>query len=752
MLTIQLRIPDAFHARARHALGAVSLAWGLPVRVVGADASGADVVYGEPGSRRDGDALFWPFDAALYDPATRCASRVEDGRTLWTRDGVAAADTDLVGGVHRLLTFQDESQIDETQRDRRGIFNMVAVPAPRRAVATAPMVEYHADQLFARLVAARPALANEAMPRWPDGKRWAVVLTHDTDAVRIGALAEMATNVGKALLRRDPVSIEMIQLGLKHGRAVTGNPLWGFPLWRDFERARGMRSAHYLFASMPGRKRDLNDCKSSVLDPATDWALLRSMADEGWEFGLHPPIGAKDDIDVFLWCKRALEAKLGRPIVGLRHHYWALDWRRPHLTYRKHENVGFRYDASIAWRDSTGFRAGTALPFRPFDPGRARPLDLIVLPTSLMDRHVLEHPGVPDPARGAAELFAAVRGVGGLAVLDWHTETACDRLRYPRFLSSLGEFLAPVLADDSAWIATPWQVAKHWHQRRMALEAASTRAIEVAGAPASAPTPPRALKVGLLGMPDNEATPALLRALEANGIDVQTVIYWRPAAKDQWKRVLNKLRSAGVAGVMTRVTQALARRARATAAAGAVPFADPFPHAARFEVPHHNSNECRDLIRREAIDVLIVATDAILTRKIFGAPRVATLNGHPGWVPTFRGLGSAYHQMRAGWALAVSVHEVNEGIDTGPCFVREWLDDPCPAPERFEAELTALRGRLFARVIDQLARGEARAIDTFLEPSAMTRGMPLAERRAIADGLRAGRTLAIPESLRDAKR
>lgn len=734
MLAVELRIPETHAARARWTLAQLALAWGLPVRWV--EGGGADLVYGGSDAR-DGGAVAMPFDAALYEPGTRCEAVTRDGVRAWARAGLADGPLDLVGGAFRLLTFQDESFVAESARDRRGIFGCDALPEARRAVTGEPLVEHHAGALLARLVAARPALAAAARPRWPGGKRWAAVLTHDVDAVRIGAPAEIATNLGKLLVRRRRLWAEMVRLGLRHGRDVVGNPLWGFPGWRDFESARGIRSAFYLFLMPPGAKRDLNDCKSSVLDPGTDWGLLRAMADAGWEFGVHPPVHAKDDLDVFLWCKDAVERRLGRPVSGIRHHYWALDWRRPHLTWRKHANAGFRHDASIAWRDRAGFRAGTSLPFRPWDPGRERALDLVVLPSSMMDAHVIGNAFAGPPGPAAAALLAAARDAGGMAVLDWHGETSWDRLRYDRYLTTLGEILAPVLADDSCWFATPSEIARHWHERRMALEADARGAVEVRGAAPAAP-----LKVGLLGMPDNDATPELLRALADNGVDVKTILYWAPSARDQWKRVTNKLRSAGIGGVLSRVLQARARRAqRATGAAAG----EPFPNARRITVPHHNSPECRDAILAEGIDVLIVATDAILSRRIFRAPRVATLNGHPGWVPTFRGLGSAWHQMRAGRPAAVSIHQVDEGIDTGPAFAREYLEDGAADPATVEARLTALRGRLFARVIAQLQRGEAAAIDTFLEPSRMTRGMPLAERRALEAELSGGRILRAPK-------
>jgi hypothetical protein len=161
-----------------------------------------------------------------------------------------------------------------------------------------------------------------------------------------------------------------------------------------------------------------------------DWELLRRIADEGWEFGLHAPINAKEDLDEFLWGKGFIEERLDRPMFGVRHHYWSIDWRQPHLTYRKHVNAGFRYDMSIAWRDIPGFRAGTTLPYRPFDPDRNEALDLYVVPTAIMDGHVISGPdGENQAIESIADVVDKVRQAGGILVLDWHTEVACNAER-----------------------------------------------------------------------------------------------------------------------------------------------------------------------------------------------------------------------------------------------------------------------------------------------------------------------------------
>jgi methionyl-tRNA formyltransferase len=727
-----LRIPDAYMARARHALETMALQWGLPLRVI-SDRSRADLIYGpgDPGTGRENGspapAVHVHFDPRAYDAAAIHARVDVEGHPAWAPAGTPAPEVDLIGGTHRLLAMLDESQIDERSRDRRGTFGCESLPAGRRGTTGIPFVEHHAAILLERLMHDRPALAARREPRWPSGKQWAAVLTHDTDAVRIGAPAEIVTNFAKAVLRRDPVSLEMVRLGLRHRGQVTGNPLFGFPVWREWERARGARSAFYLFVAPPGKRRDLNDCKSSVMDPGVDWGPLRAMADEGWEFGLHAPIHAKDDLDVFLWCKHMLEERLGRTVWGQRHHYWALDWRAPWRTYRKHVNAGFRYDTSIAWRDLPGFRAGTSLPFRPFDPERGRPLDLDVLPSSMMDGHVIGNPMAGPTLEAARALIETSRAAGGTVVFDWHTETASNRLRHPGYVDRLDEIYALARQDSGCWQATPWELVQHWHQRGRKLAVAADTPIEVSASGAAS----KPLKVAVLGMPDNPATPSLLRELSANGVDVSLVVYWSPGPRDQWRRVMRKLRSSGVGGVLGRARHALSRRAPSRPSG-----AGPAPRV-QF-VPHHNSEECRRILLDEQVDVVISATDAILKRRIFSAARVATLNGHPGWLPGFRGLGSAWVQMDRGLLPAMSIHRVDEGIDTGPAYAREWLDVDRIDPDQIDDELMKLRGRLFARVIRALERGDARPLDLHLEPSNMTRGMPLPRRRRLEARLRRG--------------
>jgi folate-dependent phosphoribosylglycinamide formyltransferase PurN len=243
------------------------------------------------------------------------------------------------------------------------------------------------------------------------------------------------------------------------------------------------------------------------------------------------------------------------------------------------------------------------------------------------------------------------------------------------------------------------------------------------------------LVVGVLGMPDNEATVRLLDHLDRDA-HVDFVVYWRPAPRDQWRRLVRKVRADGVGPAVQRVAYAVLR-SRGRGDDAAVRARPPWRE---YTVPGHNSTQCREALVREGVDVLVLSTDAIIGSRILEVPRVMTLNGHPGWIPQYRGLGANLFQMEAGRLPAVSVHAVNEGIDTGPLLVRETVAvDPAGGLPGIEQAVERRRLELLAETIRRAERDELRFVDTFCEPSGMTRGMSRRRRNRLDERLRSGR-------------
>jgi folate-dependent phosphoribosylglycinamide formyltransferase PurN len=238
--------------------------------------------------------------------------------------------------------------------------------------------------------------------------------------------------------------------------------------------------------------------------------------------------------------------------------------------------------------------------------------------------------------------------------------------------------------------------------------------------------------IGILGMPDNEETSALLEHLaEREGIPIAFIVYWKPAPRDQLRRFLRKLKKAGLLPALQRICYAF--------------FGSHREHSyllsiRQYYVPSHNSSECLNILRREKVDILLLATDAIISGKVLQIPRVATLNAHPGWAPRFRGVGSNLYQMEAGENPAISVHQVDEGIDTGPLILREQF--PVSARQglkQIDLEIAEHRRKCLTKAIRMCFENEIQYLDTFLEPSNMTRGMPVRRQRKLDRTLKSGK-------------
>ena len=472
---ISLQVPASVQPKARYALRQLSLVLGIRLELVDQDFACPDAVYGAAGER--GKARCWlPYDPDAYEPRIKHQGHNLEGVKVWGPASATESAWDLVGATFRQLTFLDESHVSERSRDNKGIFKVENLPGERQQVLAELLVENHAAILKRRLAAQKRIADEFVVPLWPQGKKSVFLLSHDTDAITLGSPQELLTNLLKGLGRRDRTSLTMFEDGLRYINRPNENPLFGFPGWRKLEETT-FRSCFYLFVKAKDLKRHLNDCRSTVVEQKIDWGILREMAAAGWEFGLHAPIYAKREVSALAWGKQFIEEKTGQPVSGLRHHYWALDWRKPHLTFRKHIAAGFQYDASIAWRDSMGFRAGTCFPFQPFDPDHQAAMPIFEVPTCLMDGHVLEpstssslHPSLSKTGSSglalALDLLHQIKMRNGVAFLNWHTETACNTYRYTGYIDMLAAVLDPVAADSEVWITTPRELVTWWSKRQ----------------------------------------------------------------------------------------------------------------------------------------------------------------------------------------------------------------------------------------------------------------------------------------------
>lgn len=305
-------------------------------------------------------------------------------------------------------------------------------------------------------------------PRWPGGKQAAAGIGHDVDYPEVIRWLEPL----RVVLRQGSQGIGpawSILTGQRHH--------WQFPAWIELETKLQTRSAFYFVP----RQGSLLEYATSTPDTFYDITsprfrqLFRYLADAGWEIGMHASYLAYQSQEKFAAEKQKLEEACGQPVVGNRHHYWHLNPNNVEETLLIHEQVGFKYDASLIHNRYLGWRRGLSQPFFPFHQAQRRELKTLQIPTVWMDDHLFgqraDNPG--DPEQLLQTLAHRAAGQRGCFLIDIHDYVFDDAL-FPGWTPTFRRLWEYLLQRGDFWFATPAQIAEHWTARYQNLEQAST--------------------------------------------------------------------------------------------------------------------------------------------------------------------------------------------------------------------------------------------------------------------------------------
>lgn len=93
-----------------------------------------------------------------------------------------------------------------------------------------------------------------------------------------------------------------------------------------------------------------------------------------------------------------------------------------------------------------------------------------------------------------------------------------------------------------------------------------------------------------------------------------------------------------------------------------------------YRVASHNSPESVEIVRALRPDVIILRGCGIIRKPILDIPKSGTINPHYALLPAYRGMDVTEWSALHGDPVSVSVHTVNEGVDTGPVLVSRPVD------------------------------------------------------------------------------
>jgi peptidoglycan/xylan/chitin deacetylase (PgdA/CDA1 family) len=311
-------------------------------------------------------------------------------------------------------------------------------------------------------------------PVWPDGKPFAVCLTHDVDAVSLYSLKQslrsrkaQLLNAGSAFQRFKSVVGVGIDLARAGIHIQHKDPLHCYERWLAAEKQCGAYSTFFFWPGLTAvTKRHHTDCPYELYDQVvfdnqrcTVAEIIQEVDRQGWEIGLHPSWYSFDDTDKLKRQKEALEKAVGHDVVSIRQHCLHYDIR---VTPRLHAEAGFRYDSTLGFNDNVGFRFGTCYPWRLYDLKAEKELPITEIPLIIQDVAML------NPAKGmrldedtafqyVEQITEAVEKVGGVLTLLWHTNHIIDQTWWNLYVRIL-----KYLKHKDVWFASVKEIGEWW--------------------------------------------------------------------------------------------------------------------------------------------------------------------------------------------------------------------------------------------------------------------------------------------------
>lgn len=306
-------------------------------------------------------------------------------------------------------------------------------------------------------------------PRWPNGHRFAVCLTHDVDhisdqktfpqrfrevkkAYALGNVKQMARTLGKLLLRRSTLHPDT-----KHTLQTSV----------EIEQKHGV-SASYFFTVYPVSPISCYDCIYTFDDPClfrekktTVGKVIQLLESEGFDIGLHGSYHSATHPKLLKTQKMQLDALLKSPSISTRQHW--LHWKFPD-TLKLQEDAGIKVDSTLGYNRSVGFRCGTSLPFHLFDLSTKTRSNILEVPMILQDGALIGNNAHELSPKDAfilcKQLIDQIAATNGCATLLFHPD-----IFLKEGMAELYSDLIAYCKKSDGWFANMRQIHEWWTKK-----------------------------------------------------------------------------------------------------------------------------------------------------------------------------------------------------------------------------------------------------------------------------------------------
>ncbi|KXS40683.1 MAG: hypothetical protein AWU59_2436 [Methanolobus sp. T82-4] len=283
----------------------------------------------------------------------------------------------------------------------------------------------------------------------PEEKKFAVCLTHDVDDI-YPPLPHTLLSVLHSVKGANLGQLKKHALWRLNGK--NSSPYLNFREIMDIEESYGAKSSFYFLTA----EKDPRRFRYNIEDAES---YMGEIVDRGCEVGLHGGYFSYASYDKLAEEKQKLENVLGKKVIGFRNHYLRFKMTDSWEILSK---AGFRYDSTLGFNNAVGFRNGLCHPFRPFDVGGSKELDILEIPLVAMDAALFN---CTASFKDAWELIKGILDTGeqynGIITLLWHNSSFSTPFR--KDWKNLYIKILDYCNQKNAWITSGEDIYRWWN-------------------------------------------------------------------------------------------------------------------------------------------------------------------------------------------------------------------------------------------------------------------------------------------------
>ena len=288
---------------------------------------------------------------------------------------------------------------------------------------------------------------NGFKPNYPEGKKFAVALTHDIDVLYINKnFKKCIRNSFKGIIEKNN------KLFYHSVKSIIKKEIWDEFHIKNLLKLNSKYNAKssYYFLAVERDNTAHNYCIKDIK------ALLDIIEDHDNEVGLHGSYLAYNNTTQIQKEKKRLENVFNEKIIGYRNHNLNFDIES---SWSILEQAGFVYDTTYGLVDRVGFRNGMCYPFQPFNLKSNKFHNIVEFPLHVMDVSLFKYMNLS--YKGAYQVFrnlvSEVESCNGVFTFLWHnTNMHGDMVLFY-------EECLKYLKEKNAWISSVKNIYEWWN-------------------------------------------------------------------------------------------------------------------------------------------------------------------------------------------------------------------------------------------------------------------------------------------------